>query len=205
VYEVGNENLMRELADGVELSLRHRGRRFKAETNLFSYHLHDFVYFQPTGEVEDGLPVAEYLQADSRFMGAESRVEVAISQPLWLLLGFDVVDANLADSRQNLPRIPPVRGRVGLDYRWKGLSVRPELVLANRQWQVAPLETATAGYAAVNLNASYTWTTKHVMHTVSANSFNLGDSLYRNHLSFIKAYAPEMGRGIRFNYTLNWF
>jgi len=26
-----------------------------------------------------------------------------------------------------------------------------------------------------------------------------------NHLSFIKEIAPEIGRGIRFSYTVNWF
>lgn len=205
VFEVGNANLKHERGDGFDFALRHRGKRFRMENNFFRYHMHDFVFLQPSREVEDGLPVADYLQADARYLGAESRFEVALADPLWLLLGFDAVDANLTDSRQNLPRIPPVRGRTGFDFHFKGLGIRPELVLANRQWQTAPNETSTAGYALLNLSASYNWTTKHVMHTISANSFNLGDRLYRNHLSFIKAYAPEIGRGIRFTYTLNWF
>lgn len=205
IYEVGNANLTRELSDGVDFAVRHRGRRLRMETNLFRYHMHDFVYFQATGVEDHGLPVAEYRQADSRFIGAETRIEVALRQPLWLMLGFDAVDANLTDSRQNLPRIPPLRGRLGLDYHVKGFSLRPELVLTHRQWQIASTESSTPGYALLNLTASYNWTTQHVMHTISANSFNLGDRLYRNHLSFIKAYAPEIGRGIRFTYTLNWF
>jgi iron complex outermembrane receptor protein len=36
-------------------------------------------------------------------------------------------------------------------------------------------------------------------------AFNLGDRLYRNHLSFIKELAPEIGRGVRFGYTLRFF
>jgi len=205
VYEVGNANLTRERGAGLDLAIRHNSRRLRAETNFYRYHMRDFVYFQPSGQVEAGLPVAEYRQADARYLGAESRLEVAMSDSLWLLLGIDAVDANLIGSRQNLPRIPPVRGRVGFDCHWKGLGVRPELILTNRQWQVAPTETPTAGYAAVNLNASYTWTSQHLMHSIAANSFNLGDRLYRNHLSFIKAYAPEIGRGVRFSYTVNWF
>ena len=31
------------------------------------------------------------------------------------------------------------------------------------------------------------------------------DRLYRNHLSFIKDFAPEAGRGIRFGYTVRFF
>jgi len=43
------------------------------------------------------------------------------------------------------------------------------------------------------------------MHTFSLNTFNLGNTVYRNHLSFIKDFAPEMGRGFRVGYTVRWF
>ncbi len=204
-FEVGDPNLRRERGDGVELSVRHQTSRFRFETNLFRYQMHDFVYLQPTGEEEDGLPVGLYQQADARFLGAEARAEFGLTRSFWLLAGFDAVDANLTTSRLNLPRIPPVRGRLGLDYRWKGLNVRPELVLANRQWQISPNEEETAGYALLNLQASYTITRQHTMHTFGANTFNLGDRLYRNHLNFLKNIAPEIGRGVRFGYTLHWF
>jgi iron complex outermembrane receptor protein len=206
VYEIGNENLSSERGNGVEFSLRHQGRRVRAEANLFRYQMLNFVFLDPTGEIDHGLPVADYRQAGARYLGAELRSEIGLRQGFWLLLGFDSVDANLTSpGRTNLPRIPPARGRLGLDWRWKGLSVRPEMVLANRQWQTAPNETPTAGYAVAHLNASYTVTSAHLMHTFRAESFNLTDRLYRNHLSFIKNYAPEIGRGIRFGYTLQWF
>ena len=104
-----------------------------------------------------------------------------------------------------LPRIPPVRGRVGLDFRKGGLNVRPELVLSNRQWQVFPTETPTAGYVVPNLNASYTVAGVHMSHVFGFNFFNMSDVVYRNHLSFIKEFAPEIGRGVRFSYTMNWY
>ena len=34
--------------------------------------------------------------------------------------------------------------------------------------------------------------------------FNIGDQLYRNHSSFIKDLAPEIGRGVRFSYMLRF-
>ncbi|MCS7042716.1 MAG: TonB-dependent receptor [Bryobacteraceae bacterium] len=205
-YEIGNPDLVREAGDGVEISLRHQGRNLRAEANLFRYQMHDFVYYLPTGEVDHGLPVYLFSQADSRFAGAEARLQARVRGPLWLLAGFDYVDANLASgSRWNLPRIPPARGRLGLDWFWKGLSVRPELLLVNRQWQVAPNETPTAGYAVAHVNASYTLTRGHTLHTFNVTTFNLGNRLYRNHLSFVKDIAPEMGRGIRISYTLRLF
>lgn len=205
-FEIGNPDLKRERGDGVEVSLRHQARNLRAEANLFRYQMHDFVYFLPTGEFEDGLPVNLFSQADSRFTGAEARVQARVRGPLWANAGFDYIDANLtAGDRMNLPRIPPARGRFGLDYFWKGLSLRPEMVVANRQWQVAPNESSTAGYTVFHFNASYTLTRGHVLHTFNVNTFNLGNRLYRNHLNFVKDIAPELGRGVRFAYTIRVF
>lgn len=205
IFEIGDPNLRRERGNGVEFSLRHLARRLKLETNLFRYQFSDFIFFNPTGEFDDGLPVAEYKQGDSRFLGADARLEAGMTDNLWVTLGFDAVDAHLTESRTPVPRIPPVRGRAGLDFRFKGVSVRPEAVIANKQWQLAPNETLTAGYAVFNLTASYTYTQVDRLHTFSVNSFNLGDRLYRNHLNFLKSFAPEIGRGIRFGYTVTWF
>lgn len=205
-YEIGNPDLKREAGDGVEISLRHQGRNLHAEANLFRYQMHDFVYYQPTGAVNEGLPVYLFSQADARFLGAEARLQVRVRGPLWALAGFDSVDANLTVAgRMNLPRIPPTRGRLGLDWFWRGLSLRPELLLVNRQWQVAPNESPTGGYAIAHLNASYTLTRGHTLHTFNVTTFNLGNRLYRNHLNFIKDVAPEMGRGIRLSYTIRLF
>ncbi len=206
VYEIGDENLVRERGDGFEVAFRQQSRRIRAEAQLFHYHMHDFVFLNPTGDFDDGLPVANYQQADSRFIGAEAKTEINLARPLWLLLGFDAVDANITSTaRMNLPRIPPVRGRVGLNWNWRSLNVRPEVVMANRQWQIAPNETETAGYAVMHLTAMYSIARQHFMHTFQVNTFNLGDRLYRNHLSLIKQFAPEIGRGVRVSYTLNWF
>lgn len=205
VFEIGNANLTRESGDGIELSFRHKRSRFQFETNLFYNSMHDFVYFEPTGVIEEGLPQARYNQANSTFIGAEARAEFALHPSLWLLTGFDVVDAQIVATDTPLPRIPPVRGRLALDWRHKGFGVRPELILANKQWQVAPLETPTAGYVLPNLTASYSLARLHTMHLFHLNFFNMSNTLYRNHLSFIKEYAPEIGRGIRFGYTFQWF
>ena len=57
----------------------------------------------------------------------------------------------------------------------------------------------------MDLTASYTITRQHAAQIISLNAFNLNDKLYRNHLSFIKDFAPEMGRGVRLVYTVRFF
>jgi iron complex outermembrane receptor protein len=79
------------------------------------------------------------------------------------------------------------------------------MVMANHQDQVFTTETPTAGYAVFNISGSYLIARQHVAHIISFNFFNVGDALYRNHLSFIKEFAPEMGRGLRATYTLRFF
>ncbi|MEP6705531.1 MAG: TonB-dependent receptor, partial [Acidobacteriota bacterium] len=65
-------------------------------------------------------------------------------------------------------------------------------------------ETATAGYTVFNVNASYTVISGRKAHIFSVYAYNLNDKLYRNHLSFLKEIAPEIGRGARFNYALRF-
>ena len=205
IFEVGDPGLKAERGNGLDLSLRQRAGRIDGEVNLFYYDFSNFVFPFATGEEEGGLPVVHFVQRDSRFTGAEARLGIGFRPDFRLNLGLDLVDAQDTRIRTPLPRIPPLRGRVGLEYRHKGLSLRPELVMANRQSQTFDLEMPTAGYAVVNLRASYTIPTPGAIHQFSANVFNVGDQLYRNHSSFIKDLAPEMGRGIRFSYMLRFF
>jgi iron complex outermembrane receptor protein len=56
-----------------------------------------------------------------------------------------------------------------------------------------------------NIGGSYLIARQHSAHINSINAFNLGYRLYRNHLSFIKEFAPEIGRGLRVAYTVRFF
>jgi iron complex outermembrane recepter protein len=204
-FEIGNPNLERELGNGLDFGLRHSSKRLRFEANGFSYHIDNFVFLAPTGDVEDGLLVAEYSQDKSRYSGTEAQLDVALHPNIWLNLRADYVNAELTDSNTPLPRIPPLRARVGLELRYKGLLLNPEVVMTKDQDRLFPTETRTAGYTVFGLSGSYLIAHGHAAHIISFNAFNLGDRLYRNHLSFIKEFAPEMGRGLRVTYTLRFF
>ncbi len=204
-FEIGNDNLDRERGNGIDFSLRHNSRRLRAEANYFYYRINDFVYLAPTGKINDGLVEANYAQGDSRFTGTELRFDVGVTNNVWLLSSLDYVNAELTNTSTPLPRIPPLRARVGFEAFAKGFRINPEVVMAQDQNHLFPTEERTAGYATVNVNASYTYTQKHYAHIFSVNAFNLNDKLFRNHLSFIKEFAPEIGRGVRVVYTLRFF
>lgn len=217
-FEIGNPSLRRESGNGVDFSLRHSSPRARVEANVFLYKLQNFVFLSPTGNIApSGFIEAEYLQSDTRYRGAELTADFNIYRSLWVFGGLDLVNAELTQtitspatalvtpSGTHLPRIPPMRGRVGMDFRWKELSVRPEGVFTRDQNDLFPTETPTQGSVLVNVNASYTRASQHRVQVFSVSAFNLNNRLYRNHLSFIKDLAAEMGRGVRFGYTVRFF
>ena len=173
----------------------------RGELNVFYYDFNEFIFPFATGEEADGLQVIGFTQRDARFAGAEANVNFRLHRDLWLNLGMDLVDAQETNFNTPLPRIPPLRGKIGFDYRYAGLRIAPELILASQQQQTFTGETRTPGYAVLNLKAAYSWAQQHRAHQFSVNVFNIGDRLYRNHSSFIKDLAPEIGRGVRFTYT----
>jgi iron complex outermembrane receptor protein len=207
-FEIGNPNLNRELSDGLDFGIRHSSKRARFEANGFYYHIDNFVFLAPTGadDPESGLLIADYTQGVSRFVGTEAKLDLQLHPKVWLNLGTDYVNAELTGSKTPLPRIPPFRGRAGLElHLLKSLILNPEVVMANHQQNIFTTETPTAGYAVFNLSGSYLIARQHSAHIITFNAFNLGDQVYRNHLSFIKDFAPEMGRGVRVTYTVRFF
>lgn len=205
-FEIGNPNLKPEISDGIDFSVRHQNSRFKAEANYYYYSFKNFVFLAPTGvqDAASGFEIARYLQGDSRFTGTELSLDVTAHKYVSVLTGFDYVNAQLATG-QPLPRIAPMRGRIGLDLHYQNFSLRPEFLTVGRQDRVFNNETPTAGYGTANLTASYILAKTHAAHVFSLSAYNLNNKLYYNHISFIKELSPEIGRGLRFSYTVRFF
>lgn len=211
-FEVGNQNLKRERSNGIDFGLRHTSNRFRFDASAYYYSLKDFIYFAFADQDRDGaidrednLPLSFYSQGNSRYVGAEVNFDADVNKYVNVFFSADAVRARLTSANLNLPRIPPNRARVGLDLKYKNLSVRPEAVFADEQTRLYPLETRTAGYGLFNVAASYIIGHDHYAHVFGVSAYNLFDKEYRNHLSFIKDLAPEIGRGVRFNYTIRFF
>ncbi len=211
-FEIGNDDLRSERSNGLDLSLRHLGRNFRFTGNVFYYRIDDFVFLAPQDEdgdgevdIEDGLPVAAFEQENASFVGGEISAEATFNRYMGGFVSFDVVRAKLVNENVDLPRIPPAKLRMGLDFRYNGLSVRPEVVVASAQTKIFPLETRTDGYGIFNIGGSYTIGRQHYAHIFSFNAYNLTNKLYRNHVNFIKDFLPEIGRGVRFGYTIRIF
>ncbi len=199
-FEVGDPDLDEETSNGLDLSLRRTEGRVRGEVNLFLNRFDDYIFEQATGEEEDGLPVFRYVQADAEFRGAElsGLVELYHGEPahLDLELGADLVRAELRDSGDPLPRIPPRRYRLGLHYYGERWTATAEAQRVEEQDRVAPEELPTGGYTLANASVSYRFFFGDTLLDLMLRGTNLTDEEARNHASFLKDRVPLPGRDL---------
>lgn len=211
-FEVGDTTLERERSNGFEFSFRQNSRRVRFNGSVFYNDINNFVFQSPFDgdgdgniDVDDGLPIALFTQGDARYVGADASLEVDANDYLGFFFKGDIVDAE-KDLGFSPPRITPARARVGVDFRYKGLSLRPEgLFVSARDSDIFPLETPTAGYGLFNINGSYIFAYNRTAHIITFGGQNLTDKLYRNHVNFLKDLVPARGRGFKVSYTVRFF
>lgn len=203
-FEIGDPTLATEVAYGADLSLRYRTPRLVGEGTVFVNRIDDFVFPFQTGELEEDLPVVKFTSADSKLYGFEAHLDVGLTKALWLVLGGDAVRGELRSGGGALPRIPPYRLWAGLRLQHKEFHFEGEVKTVGEQTRVYGAETPTDGYTLVNFHATYQHTTGHAVHNVTLRADNVGNELYRNHLSYIKDLTPEMGRSYRLVYGIQF-
>ena len=143
----------------------------------------------------------EFLGSDARLQGIEAHADVRLTSRLSAEVGLDYVHGQLKNEGLPLPRIPPLRGRVGLRYQVNAFQVGGEVRATTTQHRVSGVEEPTEGSQLLKLFASYSFVTGQTTSTVTARLDNVTDELYRNHLSLIKAHVPERGATSRFSTT----
>lgn len=195
-FVIGSTALDKETANTLDVGLRGEGKvhwHLSAYLNQFSA----YIYLAPTAEIEDGLPVFEYRQADARFTGAELEVTLPLleksANDLNLRLVADYVRARLADGSP-LPQIPPLRFGGELNYARDAWRAGLSAFRYAKQTRVAAYETDTDGYTMVDANVGYQWPLQSGSVLVFLKGSNLADVDARRHTSPLKEYAPLPGR-----------
>ena len=200
-FEVGDPDLEMERTFGFDASLRSRAKRASGELNFFYYDISNFVFLDVTDEIEDGLRVSNYVQADSRFTGMEAAGHFGLGGRAMLNASVAFVSATLTATDEHLPRIPPFQGRVNVDLPLRQMTITPEVIFSAKQSDVFRDETPTDGWATFNIIATYQLYRGHQTHMLSITGYNLTNTEYRLHTSFIKDLAPEMGAGVKAAYS----
>lgn len=204
-FEIGDPTLGEETNVGVDLSFRRTEGRVRGELNLFWNDFDGYIFESPTGEIEDELPVFQFIQEDAEFTGFEIDTHTEIfhsgSKHLELEAGLDYVRAKLKDGG-NLPRITPMRVWVGLRYTQGPFSASAEVRRTEEQDDVAEFEEETEGYTMLNATIGYRLFAGRTAHDILLRGTNLTDELARSHVSPLKEVAPLPGRDFRISYRL---
>ena len=203
-FEIGNEDLEAEHALGFDVSVRGRGARFEGEITFFRNDISDYIFREPTGEVEDEFPVVQNVAADSVLMGIEAHGDVKLTSELTAEVTYDWVQGELKDSGDPLPRIPPFRVLAGLRYQRNAFQVGGSVQVVSDQTRVFGEELPTDGYTTGKFFASYSFTGGGVLNTITARLDNATNELYRNHLNYLKDVIPEVGRSFKLVYTMGF-
>ncbi len=212
-FEIGNPELNSEIALGLDASVRWRYRRFSGELTYFYNRIDDYIFRDPVSEGEfadlfpdvdpEGFPIVASVAADSLFQGVEAHSDIDLGAGFIAELGFDLVRAELRERNEPLPRIPPTRFRGGLRYQRNAFQAGGEIIAVSKQDRVFFEETPTDGYNLLKLFAAYSFGGRGV-NTITARLDNATNELYRNHLSFVKDFVPEMGRNFKLVYSVRF-
>ncbi|MCC7124090.1 MAG: TonB-dependent receptor [Acidobacteria bacterium] len=232
-YEIGNPGLDPERALGLDLAVRARGSRFEGELSFFRNSISNFIFRNPLSEEEfeareaefderfnithdegeeDGhghghdeeLPYVEFVGRDATLWGIEAHGDVKFTPELTGEFTFDMVRGSLDDSGEDLPRMPPYRGIVGLRYQKGGFQGGTGVTRVAAQSRVFGAETPTDGYTTLRFYGGYSVLRGGIMHTLTARLENATNELFRNHLNYLKNALPEMGRNFRVVYTVGF-
>ncbi|WP_405239122.1 TonB-dependent receptor [Lentisalinibacter orientalis] len=185
----------KEVSVNYDIGLSGRGGRLRWDVHVFYNRIGDYIFQNLTGAEEDGLPVAEYAQADADFYGVEAEATLLLGRlgdfEAELDLLGDFVYAELDDGRY-LPRIPPMRLGTGLTLRNDVLTTSLDVLWHSEQDNISSFRTDS--YTMVDLSAIYAMTLQETRLDLFVRGTNLLDEAARRSTSFLAPYAPLPGR-----------
>ncbi len=162
-------------------------RQFKL--TAFYNRISDYIQGSPIARVVAAKPVLQYQNFDPvDLFGLDAQAAWQIDKHFRMRGSLSYVRGKNHDSDDNLYRIAPLRGTLGLDYLAGAWESSVELDLADAQNDVAAYnhEARSAGYALVHLRAGYTFS-NHIK--VRAGIENLCNQSYSDHLGGINRVA----------------
>jgi iron complex outermembrane receptor protein len=231
-FEIGNPDLESERAVGFDVSLRVRSDRVQTELTFFRNDINDFIFRSPLSEEEfearrnelderhgvghdggeadagDGqggqFPFVEFGGVDATLWGVEAHADVTLTSNIGAELTWDLVRAERTIDGEPVPRTPPQRFMAGLRYTGGPFQFGFNATAVARQGRVFGGELETAGYGLLRLFATYTRQSARTVQTITARLDNATDTLYRNHLNYLKDVVPEVGRQVRLVYAVKF-
>jgi iron complex outermembrane receptor protein len=203
-FEVGNPDLNEELGHGVEWSVRFATDKIGFQNSWYLTDFSNYLYPRNTGElsVRRPLPVYQITGDKAQLWGTEFLMEVELSKSVSMDATLSYVEGRLTKADTPLPFIPPLAGKVDVQYTLRGLTVGGSVRFASRQDRLGEFEEPTQAYQVYDLITQYIIHRGMFLHTISLIGENITDATYRMHLSRVKSIMPEPGRNVKLLYRV---
>jgi len=199
-FEIGDPTFVKEKSNGVEATLKGSGDGYSIGLSAYYTQFDNFIFEQSTGEIEDDLPVFQFLQDDARFYGFEVDASLRLARFGSTAIVVDGV-ADYTNARVKgvgpVPRIPPLRLLGGIEAQGDVIQARAEVEYVDGQDRIATFETPTESYTMVNASVSFKPFGRGNRTSIVLSANNIFDVEARRHASFLKDFAPLAGRDFR--------
>lgn len=211
-YQLDNPVLKEETAYTLDINWTYASEELFTRVAAYRYQFDDYIYndLKAVKDPFHGNAVYRYEQADAEFYGGEITSEYALTEQWHVLVQADYVSAQLTkavagSSNTNLPRTPPATALLQLGWQNTQWQAEIENRWSLAQNKTAAEETAAAAYQHVNarvnysmmLAADYEW-------RLGLQITNLFDEPGRNHVSYLKQFAPLPGRNIQLSTSIQF-
>ena len=195
-FDLGDDNLDAETSHNFEFGYKYEGP-VNLSLNLFYNSIDDFIFKRNTGieDPDEELTIFQYEQEDATFRGAEASIEIPISNHWEIELFGDHVRAKL-DKSGDVPRIPPLRYGIAVDYAHNQWNAGLRLTEVAKQSHSGDFEEDTDEYTRLDGHLHYHLDVAGDDWLIFVKANNLLDEDIRNATSFLRESAPESGQSI---------
>ncbi|WP_163631726.1 TonB-dependent receptor [Paludibacter sp. 221] len=205
--QMGNPNLKPEKGLFANLNYTYSGERFDLKTDVFANYLFDLITEKRVNGV--GRDTLKNVNIDNAlFIGAEIEANYRFTNSLWAMANASYTRARDVNNDEPLPMIPPLKGMVELNYRYKNrFTASVSANWAARQSEVATGESPTNGHIILNaaIRSERIKLTPMYHLQLFAGADNILNTAYYNHLSTTRGIIKlEPGRNIYAKIQFGW-
>ncbi|MCX7097401.1 MAG: TonB-dependent receptor [Methylococcales bacterium] len=223
-YELGDAGLNKEVSYNLDLGYRFNADWLTAELNLFHNWVNDYIYQQQTSAVYNEtaeaiessctggpgacLPILQTTQANAIFRGFEAKTLFPLMENRYGALDltlFGDYTRGTFNQGGDVPRMPPLRYGLQLNYEKSDWSADLRLTRGEAQTRAGDNQTNTPSYVLLNLGTQYhlaSFDDADVM--LFAKAKNLLNDNIRNSTSYLRNFAPEAGRSAEIGFRVDY-
>lgn len=211
-HEIGDNTLSPEVAWQLDAGAEYNGEKFTIGISPFVNYFSNYIYLNPTSQIEKGYQVFNYTQSKVFRYGSEIHALYKLHKNVEVgLVGDYVYSLQLSGEKKGytLPYSPAPSAIINARYKKRNLGlaentyVSVDYRLSASQNNIVPPEEITPSYTLINIGIGAEFLIKKQRLSVNMQIQNLLNAKYLNHTSFYRLMnVPEPGRNVIINVSI---